>query len=113
MPIASRAYATADDLYKIQTATARWIAEAGFCGSLHIDDIALRLFNGMRRYPPQEIVRLWESDEGILLGWAMIYPRWDSYEALLHPAHRETKLALEILDWTEAETRRWMQQEGR
>ena len=110
--ITSRPYVSRDDLHKIQAATAEWIASAGFMGYLHVGDIALRLFNGMRRYQPQEIVRLWEDADGSLLGWAMVYPRWNSYEALLHPVWRGGELEIQLLDWCESETFAWMQREG-
>lgn len=110
MDISPRPYATQADLRKLQTATSEWIAAAGFKGYLHIDDIALRLFNGMRCYSPRDIVRLWEDASGDLFGWCMLYPRWNSFEALLHPDYDE--LAPQIFDWAERETRRWMQKEG-
>ncbi|MFN8371437.1 MAG: GNAT family N-acetyltransferase [Anaerolineae bacterium] len=113
MPVTSRPYVDHDDLNRIQHATSQWIAAAGLCGYLHPADIALRLFNGMRRYAPQQIIRLWEHADGELLGWAMIYPRWDSYEVLVHPQHRAGELAREILIWAENETWRWLRQEGR
>ena len=67
----------------------------------------------MRSYRLPDIVRLWEDGDGNLLGWCMIYPRWNSFEALLHPDHRDGKLANGILDWAERETWAWMQKEGR
>ncbi|MEO8611907.1 MAG: GNAT family N-acetyltransferase [Chloroflexota bacterium] len=107
-----RAYAGVDDLRKIQAATASWIASVGFMSYLHVEDIALRLFNGMRRYKPTEIVRLWEDSDSSLLGWAMLYPRWNSYEALLNPAFRGSELESQLLDWCEAETAVWIEREG-
>jgi GNAT superfamily N-acetyltransferase len=107
----SRPYVGVEDLRALQAATAKWIAEAGFSGYLHIEDVAYRLFNGMRRYDPRNIIRLWEDEK--LLGWAMVYPRWNSYEALLHPAFRSGVLAEEILDWAEKETLLWLQKEGK
>jgi GNAT superfamily N-acetyltransferase len=106
----SRPYA--NDLPKIQAATAEWIALAGFEGYLHVEDIALRLFNGMRHYQPSEIVRLWEDIDNKLLGWSMLYPRWKSFEALLHPDYRDSELTSEILDWAERESWTWMEKEG-
>jgi len=113
MAIASRPYNNRDDLHKIQAATADWIASAGFCGYLHVGDLALRLFNGMRRYNPHEIVRLWEAEDGSLLGWSIIYPRWNSYDALLHPAHRGDELEGQLLDGCEQAVLAWMQKEDR
>jgi mycothiol synthase len=113
MGISSRPYATEADLKKIQAATAAWIADAGFLGYLHVEDIALRLFNGMRHYTPSELIHLWEDANATLLGWCMIYPRWNSFDALLHPNYRDDELASEILDWAERETWAWMQKEGR
>lgn len=113
MSIASRPYHDTHDLHKIQAATANWIASVGFCGYLHVGDLVLRLFNGMRRYDPREIVRLWEDTDGSLLGWGMIYPRWNSYDALLHPAHRGDDLEVQLLAWCEQTAFTWMRREGR
>ena len=41
MSITPRQYTSIDDLHKIQSATADWIASAGFMGYLHIQAIAL------------------------------------------------------------------------
>jgi len=112
MAFTSRPYADVADLHKIQAATASWIASAGFCGYLHVGDIALRLFNGMRRYNPSDIIRLWEGANGGLVGWAFVCPPWQSYDALLHPAHLGGDLEGSILDWCEQQTAGWMQREG-
>jgi mycothiol synthase len=113
MSITPRQYTGDDDLRKIQGATASWIASAGFCGYLHVGDITLRLFNGMRHYPPQEIVHLWETVDGSLLAWAIIYPRWNSYEVLVHPLHRGGDFESHLLHWCEQEALAWMWREGR
>jgi mycothiol synthase len=104
MSISTRAYKSEADLHKIQAATAKWIAIAGFQGYLNVSDIALRMFNGMRKYDPAEIVRLWEDSDGQVVGWAMAYPAWNSYEVLLHPDYRQHRLAMDILEWAERET---------
>jgi mycothiol synthase len=109
MTLISYAYQSVDDLHKIQSATAEWIALAGFRGCLNVSDIALRLFNGMRHYNPGEIIRLWEDTDKVV-GWAMVYPAWSSYKTLLHPDYRQHSLSMEILDWAERETIRWIQQ---
>lgn len=62
MTISPRPYQAYADLQKIQAATAEWIASAGFLGYMNVSDIALRLFMGMRRFDPREIVRLWADD---------------------------------------------------
>jgi mycothiol synthase len=113
MTISARPYSGATDLNKIQMATAEWIAAAGFRGYMNVSDIALRLFNGMRKYNPREIVRLWESADGRVVGWGMAYPAWNSYEVLLDPDYRQRPLAEEILDWAERETINQMQKAGR
>jgi mycothiol synthase len=103
MTISSHPYRSETDLRTIQDATAEWIAIAGFQGYLNVSDIALRLFNGMRKYSPGEIVRIWEDTGGQVVGWAMIYPVWNSYEVLLHPEYRQHRLAQDILGWAEHE----------
>jgi len=104
MAISARPYQGETDLRRIQAATAEWIASAGFLGYMNVSDIALRLFNGMRRYQPNEIVRLWEDDAGEVIGWAMAYPGWSSFEVLLRPDFRQSQLADDIIDWAERET---------
>ncbi|MBZ0281439.1 MAG: GNAT family N-acetyltransferase [Anaerolineae bacterium] len=113
MAFTFRPYNKSHDLQKMQTATAEWIAAAGFSGYLHTADIALRLHNAMRRYYPSEIVRLWEDADGTLLGWGMVYPRWNSYEALISPDYRGGELENQLLEWCESETFAWMVREGR
>jgi len=111
--ISSRPYESENDLRVIQQATAEWINTAGFLGRVNPSDIALRLFNGMRIYDPHEIVRLWQDSDGRLVGWAMVYPAWNSFEVQLAPEHRQDALANEVLDWAEGALINWMQNVGR
>lgn len=97
-----RPYQNESDLHQLQLTTAKWIAQAGFAGRINPGDIALRLFNGMRDNDPREIIRLWEDDKGHLMGWAMLYPAWNSYEVQVHPQHRDL-LEPELLAWAEGE----------
>lgn len=113
MTIRSRSYAGRHDLHKIQAATAHWISQGGFRGTIHPDAIALYLFNGMRDYDPREIVHLWEDSNQDLLGWGMVCPAWGGYEAVLHPSYRDRNLAATILEWAEGETVRWLREMGR
>jgi GNAT superfamily N-acetyltransferase len=113
MGIASRPYTDLGDLSRIQRATAHWIARTNPGCYIHPGDLALRLFKGMRRYDPPDIIRLWESPQGDLLGWALVYPPWNSFEMAVQPDQLGSGLAAEILAWTEAETWDWMKREGR
>lgn len=103
MTISSRLYQNEGDLRSIQAAVAEWIALAGFRGYMNVSDMALRLFMGNRKYDPGEIVRLWEDADGRVVGCAMVYPPWNSYEVLLHPDYRQHALETNILDWAERE----------
>src|SRR5262245_15452202 len=113
MITASRPYEGEADLHRIQEATAQWIAAAGFVGRINPSDIALRLFNGMRVYNSREIVRLWQDSDGRLVGWAILYPAWNSFEVQLVPEHNQDALANEALDWAEGALINWMQTVGR
>ena len=113
MTISSRPYHSEADLHKIQSAVAQWIAIAGYTGYLNPSDIALRLFNGNRKYDPHEIVRLWEDGDGQVVGCGIVYPAWNSYEVLLHPHYRQPVLEMALLDWAERKLIRQMQQIGR
>ena len=108
MLFSMRPYVGLADLYRIQAATAEWIALAGFRGYVNPGDIALRLLNGQGHYAPETIVRLWENAQDLLVGWAMVYPAWNSYEVLLHPDYRQHPLVTEMLDWAEREVIRWL-----
>jgi mycothiol synthase len=108
MSITTYPYQSAADLHKIQMATAEWIALAGFHGYINVIDIALRLFNGMRKYNPSEIVSLWEDTDKGIVGWAMVYPAWSSYEVQFHPDYRQHKLTVDVLDWAEQEATNWI-----
>lgn len=103
MTITTRNYRGANDLYKIQKTTANWIASNGFIGRINVQDIALRLFAGMIMYDPQQIVRLWEDAAGNLIGWAMLYPVWNSFEVQVHPDDRYLTLENDIIAWAEHE----------
>ena len=108
MNMLSHPYGGETDLHKIQAATAEWIALAGFSGYLNPSDITLRLFNGQRKYAPEEIVRLWENKDGQLTGWGMVYPAWNGFEVQLHPNFRQSRLELDILEWAEHEIKHWI-----
>ena len=113
MSITARPYAGQTDLHHLQRATADWIRLGGFEGRININDIALRLFNGMRNHDPSQLIQLWEDANGQLIGWSLIYPDWCSFEVQVHPQYRQKQLEAEMLEWAEHETIKWLQRLGR
>ena len=115
MPFTPYFYRDEQDLTRIQNALAHWIHIAGNdCGYVHVGDIPHHLFNGQRcRYNPREIVRIWQDDSGDIQGFVLVLPRFNNYEAFVHPQHRGSELENELLHWGEQETLNWLKREDK
>lgn len=92
-----RHYQTDHDVYAMQAMNAQSIAEAGLCGYLHIGDIPHRIFNGLRRENPQELVWLWRNTQGELVGFVMTYPGVNGFDMVVHHAHRAGDLEADMI----------------
>ncbi len=110
MDIASRKYTGSEDLHKIQSFIARTTQSAGNCGQIHVGDFPHRLYNALRKYNPADIVDLWENASGELLAWSMVYPRYDSFEAMIRPDLRGTEFEETVLTFCTDKTWKTMQQ---
>jgi mycothiol synthase len=99
-----------DDLPNLQATHASWIQQAGDCGYCHVGDIPHRIYNGNRgRLPQAEIIRLWEND-GEIIGYVMVAPYYNGYDAFVSPVCRGTDTEREVLQWGYETSRRFMNQ---
>ncbi|MDX2163207.1 MAG: N-acetyltransferase [bacterium] len=69
----ARFYDGADDLSRLQAFNAAQIAQNPV-GWLQPGDIPHRLYNGQREHDPEQLIRIWEDENGRMLGWAFVYP---------------------------------------
>jgi mycothiol synthase len=95
-----RAYRGGSDVRLLQAFNAAAIAQTGGCGFVHPGDIPHRLFNGNKLFHPAEVLTIWEDDRGVA-AWALIGPRFRSYDAQVRPDLRGTGLEREVLEHAE------------
>lgn len=92
----SRPYRDAEDLRRLQHYNATHIA-ADPRGWLTPGDIPHRLFNTGRRHAPSDLLRLWEDDDGNIVGWAIAVPP-KGFDLQTHDA----SVLAEMLVWAES-----------
>lgn len=100
MPFVSRPYTNDDDLTRIQALTAQINAVNGGVGSMHVGDIPHRIFNIMRKFPPGDVVRLWEDADQTLLGWVLLFPHASTCDLQVNPKS-PPELEVEMIKWVE------------
>lgn len=112
--IEPRPYEGANDLDRlIAFNAAAYSTHLGVDGYLHVGNIPHRIYNGLRRYNPAELVHLWEDEAGNLLGWDIIYPNFIAFDVQIHPAHRGGDLEARMVAWVEARVRDLANRDGK
>ncbi len=71
---------------------------------LHPGDIPHRMFNGLRRDDPHELIHIWEDTSGQIVAWTLLDPRGGGFDPQVAPQMRieAPDLELEVLEWSEA-----------
>jgi ribosomal protein S18 acetylase RimI-like enzyme len=69
-----RPYREDVDIARLQDFTAQQIRDFGRVGSVHPGDIPHRIFNGLRREDPRELIHIWEDDTGEIVAWTLLDP---------------------------------------
>ncbi len=98
-----RSYTGEADLKLLQDFNARAIAVTDHCGYLHPGDIPHHLFNGNRFYDPDEVMTIWEDDQGVA-AWLLVGPRHKSYDAQVRPDLRGNDFEQEVLEYADDRT---------
>lgn len=98
-----RAYREDADIARLQDFTARQIRDFGRVGSVHPGDIPHRIFNGLRREDPRELVYIWESDSGEIIAWTLIDPRGAGIDPQVWWGMRSEapEFEAEVITWSE------------
>ncbi|NNF64716.1 MAG: GNAT family N-acetyltransferase [Acidimicrobiia bacterium] len=96
--MSGRPYAGSSDLRTLQDFNAAMWQAHGGVGWMHVGDIPHRIYNalGRRGFHPSEVVRIWETN-GVVAGWAMIWPRSGGIEVQVPPD--SPQLAVEAGLW--------------
>ena len=87
------------DVGLLQRFTAEQIKEHGRSGFLHPGDIPHRIFNGLRRENPADLVHIWEEDDGVI-AWALLDPRGAGFD-LQVASSTDSDLERDFLVWSE------------
>jgi ribosomal protein S18 acetylase RimI-like enzyme len=97
-----RAYRGPEDIDLLQDFTARQTARHGRVGLVHPGDIPHRIFNGLRREDPRELIHLWERG-GDVMAWALLDPAHAGFDPQIAPGAREESPDLEhqVIAWSE------------
>ena len=97
-----RPFAGDADAGLLQDFTARAIADQGRAGLIHPGDVTHRIYNGLRRDDPRDLVHVWE-DAGRVLGWTLLDPRGAGFDPQVSNEARRRYPALEeeIVIWSE------------
>jgi mycothiol synthase len=101
MTLNHKPYTGQADLRRMQAMLAESIRKIGGLGYLHVGDIPHRIYNGLRHFSDREqLVHLWETDTGQLVGWTLLYPHWDAFDTQIHADYKGTDAERAILEWT-------------
>ena len=102
------------DAYKLQEFTASAIGDQGRVGLMHPGDVVHRIYNGLRREDPGELIRIWEDEAGLILGWTLLDPRGAGFDPQISAAARSgfPDLEREINVWSEQRLRELMDARG-
>jgi mycothiol synthase len=77
--------------------------DVGNAHYLHVGDLTWQLFHMLADAgPPEDLLQLWETSGGQILGFVLVYPPSGFFDLQLHPAHRGSPLEAEMLAWAEA-----------
>ncbi|MEA2002692.1 MAG: GNAT family N-acetyltransferase [Actinomycetota bacterium] len=81
---------------------------------MHPGDIPHRIFNGLRRDNPYDLVHIWEDDSGDVVAWTLLDPRGAGYDAQVSPVVRGAMPGLEreVDIWSEETLLTIMQERG-
>ncbi len=109
----TRGYRGAGDLHSIQHALAHWISQ-GAVSHLHPGDIPHRLYNGFRgQYSLEDNVRIWGAgSDQTVRAFAIVYPDWEGYDALVEPSFFDSELEFEVERWAYRQAAEWMEKRG-
>ncbi|NDJ61045.1 MAG: GNAT family N-acetyltransferase [Chloroflexi bacterium] len=107
MTITRRPYNGAPDLARMQMLNAAARAQRGICGYLHPGDIPHRIYNGLRRYAPEEIAYVWEDDAGALIAYCLLYPEYCGFDLQIHPDWLAAAFEADLLAQSEDLARAW------
>lgn len=110
--IKARPYTGAEDLVRIQRMIAHSASVLGDCNHMHVGDFPHRLYNGQRDHNPADIVRVWEAENGEIVGWVLTQPRFTGFDFMVTPEYRNTALEDEVIEWGIANTREWLTKLG-
>lgn len=70
---------------------------------LHVGDLTWQLFHMLAdAAPPRDLIQLWETADGRVLGFVLLYPPSSFFDLQVHPDHRGSPLEAEMLAWAEA-----------
>lgn len=94
-----RPYTGTDDLEKMITLNAMAYGDGGRNGYLHVGDIPHRIYNGLRRYNPADLIHLCEDEAGHLLGWSIITPYIPAFDVQVRPDLRGSAVEEDLLVW--------------
>jgi ribosomal protein S18 acetylase RimI-like enzyme len=97
-----RSYAGPADIDLLQQFTARQTAQHGRVGLVHPGDIPHRIFNGLRRDDPYELIHIWEA-EGVVVAWTLLDPAHAGFDPQVAPGAREVwpDLEQQVITWSE------------
>lgn len=70
---------------------------------VHVGDLDWWLYSTSAREDLRRFIYLWERNDGDpgLLGWALISPRWRTFDVFVHPDLMGTSTALQMYVWAE------------
>lgn len=108
--MAVRKYTGEGDLAKILAFTVFVNTHAGDCILLHVGDVVHRFFNALRNYQKEDVVRIWENEQGEMTAWGVVYPHFGTFDYIIHPDQAGGPLEAEVVLTMERNTAQWMRQ---
>ncbi len=91
------------DAYLLQEFTAETTRVQGRAGLMHPGDVVHRVYNGLRREDPTELVHIWEDGADDVLGWTLLDPGGAGFDPQVsnEARRRYPDLEREINLWSE------------
>ena len=73
------------------------------CHYLHCGDLCWQLFHMLSDFSPSDLIRIWEDEQGELVGFVLVYPPFGMFDIQVHPTYRQRELEVEMLEWAQAQ----------
>ena len=73
------------------------------CHYLHPGDLTWQVFHMLAAHEPENLIRLWRDEHGVLAGFVLIYPDFGMFDLQVHPKFRSESLESDMVQWAQGQ----------